>query len=168
MTRPENHISPARTESDIAAVRALFKSYGQWLGMDLMYQGFEGELASLPGKYAPPRGELLVARDGGGTPVGCVGLRPLDAEGCCEMKRLYVAPAARGQGLGRALVTAILAEAPRIGYREIMLDSLPVLKEATALYERMGFRPVPPYYDTPVIATLFFSRPLGAADLDAS
>ena len=84
------------------------------------------------------------------------------------MKRLYVAPAARGQGLGRALVTAILAEATRIGYREIMLDSLPVLKEATALYERMGFRPVPPYYDTPVIATLVFSRPLGAADLDAS
>jgi len=159
-------IEPARSAADIAAVRALFEAYAAWLGLDLVYQGFAAELQALPDKYAPPRGELLLARDGDEMPVGCVGLRPLAAEGCCEMKRLYVAPAARGAGLGRALATRIIAEAARIGYREMRLDSLPVLKEATALYERMGFRPIPPYYDTPVIATLFFARPIVSADLD--
>ena len=160
MGQPEYQIAPARSESDVEAVRSLFTAYAEWLGLDLMYQGFAGELAGLPGIYAPPRGELLVARDEHGVAVGCVGLRPLDAEGCCEMKRLYVAPAARGAGLGRALVSAVIAEATRIGYREIMLDSLPKLEQATALYQRMGFRPIPPYYDTPVIATLFFSKRL--------
>ncbi|MGE0024663.1 MAG: GNAT family N-acetyltransferase [Hyphomicrobium sp.] len=158
-------IAPARSAADIAAVRALFKAYAAWLGLDLVYQGFAAELQGLPDKYAPPRGELLIARDGDGTAAGCVGLRPLEADGCCEMKRLYVAPEARGAGLGRALATRIIGEAARIGYREMRLDSLPVLKEATALYERMGFRPIPPYYDTPVIATLFFARPIGPADL---
>ena len=162
MDQPEYQIAPARSESDIEAVRALFKAYADWLGLDLMYQGFAGELAGLPGKYAPPRGELLLARDAQGLAVGCVGLRPLDAEGCCEMKRLYVAPEARGHGLGRALVSAVISEATRIGYRELMLDSLPKLAQATALYERMGFRPIPPYYDTPVVATLFFSKRLGS------
>ncbi|HRN84932.1 MAG TPA: GNAT family N-acetyltransferase [Hyphomicrobium sp.] len=162
MGQPEYQIAPARSESDIEAVRALFEAYADWLGLDLMYQGFAGELAGLPGKYAPPRGELLLARDAQGSAVGCVGLRPLDAEGCCEMKRLYVAPEARGHGLGRALVSAVISEATRIGYRELMLDSLPKLAQATALYERMGFRPIPPYYDTPVVATLFFSKRLGS------
>lgn len=156
----DDRISLVRSQSDIEAVRALFKAYAAWLGVDLVYQGFADELASLPGKYAPPGGELLLARDRAGVPLGCVGLRPLDMAGCCEMKRLYVTPEARGLGLGRALVTAILAQAERIGYREIMLDSLPVLEEATALYRRMGFRPIAPYYDTPVVATLFFSRTL--------
>lgn len=160
-------IAPARTEADIAAVRTLFAAYGEWLGVDLTYQGFAGEIAALPDRYAPPRGELLLARDGEGEAVGCVGLRPLDADGCCEMKRLYVVPQARGHGLGRALATAIIAEATRIGYRELMLDSLPILKEATALYQRLGFRPIPPYYETPVIATLFFSRSLASAEPDA-
>lgn len=162
MGQPEYQIAPARSESDIEAVRALFEAYADWLGLDLMYNGFAGELAGLPGKYAPPRGELLLARDAQGSAVGCVGLRPLDAEGCCEMKRLYVAPEARGHGLGRALVSAVISEATRIGYRELMLDSLPKLAQATALYERMGFRPIPPYYDTPVVATLFFSKRLGS------
>lgn len=166
--KPEYRIAPARSESDLSAVRSLLNAYAEWLGMDLVYQGFPAELAALPDKYAPPRGELLLARDGEGAPVGCVALRPLDAEGRCEMKRLYVVPHARGHGLGRALTTAIIAEATRIGYREIMLDSLPILKEATALYERMGFRPIPPYYEAPVVATLFFSRPLGPAERNAS
>lgn len=161
-------IAPARSDADIEAVRRLFAAYGAWLGSALTSQGFAGEIAALPDKYAPPGGELLLARDGQGEPVGCVGLRPLDADGRCEMKRLYVVPRARGHGLGRALVTAIIAEATRIGYREIMLDSLPILKEATALYQRLGFRPIPPYYEAPVVATLFFSRPLGAADPNAS
>lgn len=158
-------IAPARCDGDVAAVRALMAAYAAWLGLDLMYQGFEGELAGLPGAYAPPAGALLLARDGDGRPVGCVGLRRLAADGCCEMKRLYVAPEARGCGLGRALVTAILSEAARIGYCEMRLDSLPVLEDATRLYRRLGFQPIPPYYETPVVATLFFSRPIGPGDL---
>lgn len=164
MSDPRYEIKPALTEADIADVRRLFEAYATWLGLDLVYQGFAAELAALPGKYVPPGGALLLARAADGTPAGCVGLRPLAAEGCCEMKRLYVASEARGHGLGRALVTALLAEAARIGYREMRLDSLPILKEATALYERMGFRPIPPYYDTPVVATLFFARPIGPDD----
>lgn len=158
------HIAPARSKVDIAAVRDLMGDYAAWLGLDLVYQGFAAELAALPGKYAPPAGELLLARDSDGRPVGCVGLRPLDAEGCCEMKRLYVASEARGRGLGRALVTAILSAAARIGYREMRLDSLPVLVDATALYGRMGFLPIPPYYETPIAETLFFGRPITADD----
>lgn len=165
--QPEYRIAPARSESDIEAVRALFKAYADWLGLDLLYQGFAGELAGLPGNYAPPRGELLLARDTQGLAVGCVGLRPLDAEGCCEMKRLYVAPEARGHGLGRALVSAVISEATRIGYRDLMLDSLPKLAQATELYERMGFRPIPPYYEAPIVATLFFSKRLGSEGSDA-
>ena len=167
MSRRLYQIAPARSESDIDAVRALFSAYAEWLGLDLMYQGFAAELAGLPGKYAPPRGELLLVRDGQGVPVGCVGLRPLDRQGCCEMKRLFVAPEARGHGLGRDLVSAVIFEATRIGYREIMLDSLPKLEQATAMYERMGFRPIPPYYDTPVVATLFFSKRLGSEEPSA-
>ena len=167
MGKPDHRIAPARSESDIAAVRALFRAYADWLGLDLMYQGFAGELAGLPGPYAPPGGALLLARDAHGVAVGCVGLRPLDRHGCCEMKRLYVAPEARGHGLGRALTSAVIAEATRIGYRELMLDSLPKLAQATALYERMGFRPIPPYYDAPVVATLFFSKRLGSEEQSA-
>ena len=161
MSRPEYQIAPARSERDVEDVRALFQAYAAWLGLDLMYQGFADELAGLPGKYAPPGGALLLARSDEGVPAGCVGLRPLDRQGCCEMKRLYVAPEARGYGLGRALANAVISEAVRIGYREIMLDSLPKLEQATAMYRRMGFRPIPPYYDTPVVATLFFSKRLG-------
>lgn len=152
-----------RSDADIADSRALFSSYAQWLGLDLVYQGFAHELTTLPGKYSPPRGELLLARDGRDIAVGCVGLRPLEAQGCCELKRLYVAPQARGRGLGSALVAAILAEAVRIGYREACLDSLPSLQDATALYERMGFRPIAPYYDTPIADTLFFGLSLADA-----
>lgn len=160
-------IAPARSEADIAAVRGLFEAYAAWLGADLAYQGFYDELAMLPGRYAPPGGELLLARDRLEAPVGCVGLRPLDARGFCEMKRLYVAPDARGHGLGRALVVRILVEAARIGYLEVRLDSLPQLKQAMALYERLGFRPVPPYYQPVNAETLFFGRPLSSADLNA-
>lgn len=164
MISPPFAIAEAATEQDVTAVRALFTAYAAWLGMDLLYHGFPAEVAGLPGAYAPPRGALLLARDAAGQPAGCVGLRPLRDEGCCEMKRLYVVPDARGNGLGRALATAVVGAAASIGYREIRLDSLPSLAKATALYERMGFRPIAPYYDTPIAETLFFGRPLTAAD----
>src|SRR6202035_4575987 len=101
-------------------------------------QDFEAEMAAMPGKYAPPAGELLLARDGAGKPVGCVGLRPIEPAGCCEMKRLYVAPEGRGIGLGKALVDALVEVAERIGYREIKLDTLPSMAGAQSLYRKLG------------------------------
>jgi GNAT superfamily N-acetyltransferase len=153
-------IAPASSADDLAAVIALFRAYAASLDVDLAYQGFEAELAGLPGKYAPPGGALLLARDAGGIPVGCVGLRPIQPEGCCEMKRLYVAPEGRGTGLGRLLVEALVREAERLGYGEMRLDTLPSMADAMALYGKLGFVPMAPYYDTPVAGTLFMRRPL--------
>ena len=117
-------------------------------------------MEAMPGNYAPPGGELLLAWYSNGTPVGCVGLRPIDPLGCCEMKRLYVSPEGRGFGLGERLVGAILKEAERIGYREMRLDTLPSMAGAIALYRKSGFEPIEPYYDTPVIGTIFMRRVL--------
>jgi len=152
-------IEPVRTATDLEAVSDLFRAYVASLGIDLAYQGFEQELATLPGKYAPPEGALLIAKNSTDEPVGCVALRPL-ASGACEMKRLYVDPAGRGLGLGRALTDAIIAEAIRIGYREMKLDTLPTLTAAAELYRRTGFVPIPAYYDTPVEGTLFMALSL--------
>ncbi|MBV9788085.1 MAG: GNAT family N-acetyltransferase [Chloroflexi bacterium] len=160
MSKASFHIYPARSSSDRAAVARLFEAYAASLGIDLSFQDFAAELAALPGKYAPPTGELLLARDEHAAPLGCVGLRPLEPDGCCEMKRLYVAPLGRGLGLGRALVAAIIAEAVRIGYREMRLDTLPSMTEAIALYHKAGFVPIDPYYHTPIAGTLFLARSL--------
>ncbi|WP_029006102.1 GNAT family N-acetyltransferase [Azorhizobium doebereinerae] len=161
MPRQRPAITPVRTPADLAAVAGLFRAYAAALDVDLAYQDFAAELAMLPGKYAPPGGELLLARDEAGTPVGCVALRPLEAPGCCEMKRLYVAPEGRGGGLGRRLAEAIVAAAERIGYGEIRLDTLPAMAGAQALYGKLGFETTAPYYATPVAGTLFLRRRLG-------
>lgn len=153
-------ISPVRSAVELEATVLLFNAYASSLGVDLSFQDFAAELASLPGPYAAPAGELLLARDTQGQPLGCVGLRPMKAQGCCEMKRLYVSPSGRGLGLGRALVEAILQEAVRRGYREIRLDTLPDMTEAIALYRKAGFKPIEPYYDTPLAGTLFLARSL--------
>ena len=157
---PRFRIAPAATAADLAAVRLLFQAYADGLGVDLGYQDFPTELSTLPGKYAPPAGALLLARDAGGTPIGCVAIRPAGADGGCEMKRLYVAPAARGLGLGRALLDAVLGEAARLGYREIRLDTLPTMTEAIAMYRRHGFAPIAPYYQGAPGGTLFLARAL--------
>jgi len=153
-------IEPARSSQDIEDARGLFKSYADALGVDLCFQGFPEELATLPGKYAPPRGELLLARGAEGDPLGCIAMRPLDAPGCCEMKRLYVGPPARGMGLGKALVEAIITAALGAGYREMRLDTLPTMHEALSLYERLGFVRIQPYYDTPLVGTVFMGKRL--------
>jgi GNAT superfamily N-acetyltransferase len=134
-------IAPVRIPDDLAAVVRLFRAYASSLDIDLSYQDFEAEMQAMPGKYAPPAGELLLARSSDGTPVGCVGLRPIEPRGCCEMKRLYVAPEGRGAGLGERLVAAVVREAERIGYREMRLDTLPSMSGAMALYRKLGFVP---------------------------
>ena len=153
-------VVPVRTAEDLAATVRLFRAYAASLDVDLSYQDFEAEMAAMPGKYAPPAGELLLARDGEGKRVGCVGLRPIEPPGCCEMKRLYVAPEGRGIGLGKALVDALVEVAERIGYREIKLDTLPSMTGAQSLYRKLGFEVSEPHYDTPVAGTLFMLRRL--------
>ena len=153
-------ISAVRAAEDIATASALFRAYAEALGIDLSFQNFEQELASLPGKYAPPKGALLLARRIDGEPLGCVAMRPMSEDGCCEMKRLYVAPAARGSGVGLALVEAIVAAARHAGYREMRLDTLPTMTTALWLYERQGFVRIEPYYDTPIAGTVFLAKRL--------
>ncbi|HEU0302964.1 MAG TPA: GNAT family N-acetyltransferase [Gaiellaceae bacterium] len=151
-------IEQALGERDLAAVRALFVEYQQSLGVDLCFQGFDRELAELPGQYVPPAGRLLVARVGGDA-VACIALRRLD-DRTCEMKRLYVQPSHREQGLGRRLAESVIAEARRIGYERMRLDTLPMMSEAAALYERLGFRDIEPYYENPVPGARFLQLEL--------
>lgn len=158
-------IAPVRTADDLTATAALFRAYAASLDVDLAYQDFETELASLPGKYAAPHGALLLARcDGGvsrfGAALGCVALRALHLPGAAEMKRLYVAPEGRALGLGKRLAEAIMNEARHLGYREIRLDTLPTMTDAQALYLKLGFEVTAPYYDTPIAGTVFLRRTL--------
>ena len=139
---------------DLDEVRALFAEYAASLPFALDFQGFERELADLPGAYGPPRGALLLARA-----AGCVGLRPLD-ETTCEMKRLYVRPSARGSGLGRRLAVAIVAEGRGLGYAHMRLDTVPEMDAAQSLYEQLGFREIPPYRDNPIPGARFLELEL--------
>ncbi|MCX2722220.1 GNAT family N-acetyltransferase [Roseibium salinum] len=153
-------ISPVDTSEDLETVKTLFRAYVDWLGIDLSYQGFEEELAGMPGKYAPPSGGLYLAKDPDGAHLGCVGLRALGPDGACEMKRLYVLPAGRGRGVGGALVDRVLEAARRAGYREMFLDTLPSMAGAIKLYQAAGFEVTTAYYDTPIRETLFFRKVL--------
>ena len=151
-------IVQATTPEEISTVRALMREYQQALGVDLCFQNFEAELARLPGSYAPPNGRLLLATEGE-IAVGCVALQPTTADRC-EMKRLYVRPSARGTGLGRSLVTRLLEEAVSIGYREIVLDTLPSMTEAQQLYERFGFAETTAYRPNPIDGTRYLAKQL--------
>jgi GNAT superfamily N-acetyltransferase len=140
-------IASARA-TDLGAIADLFRAYAATLRVDLRRQGFVEELGTLPGAYAPPRGSLLVARSAEGVVSGCVALRPIDAI-ACELKRLYVVPRARGTGLGKALVARAIAEAGRLGYGEIKLDTLEDMTAAIKLYRSFGFDPIAPYGTAP-------------------
>ena len=149
---------PAHSAADIQTAAKLFQAYAASLPISLGYQDFEAELATLPGRYAPPKGALFLARGPAGDALGCVALRPFEGDDVCEMKRLYVAPHGRRLGLGKALAELIIAEAARLGYREMRLDTLPSMQAALSLYAALGFRPLPAYYATPIADTLFFSK----------
>ncbi|KAK5255997.1 hypothetical protein LTR16_004250 [Cryomyces antarcticus] len=129
-------IKPARSAEDLEAIVCLFRAYAVSLGIDLSFQDFETEMAAMPGKYAYPGGELLLARN---------------LEG-------------RGLGIGKALVKAVVEVAGSLGYREIRLDTLPSMVEAISLYTNAGFAPITPYYDTPLAGTIFLSRALQSSD----
>jgi putative acetyltransferase len=148
----------AATEADIDDIRVLLREYEATLAFPLEFQQFDREVAELPGAYGPPRGALLIARQDGAA-AGCVALRPLDP-GICELKRLYVRPDARGTGLGRRLAEAALAEARRLGYERIRLDTVPGMETAQSLYEQLGFGEIEPYTTNPVAGTRFLELTL--------
>lgn len=145
----------------VAACRELFAEYERALGVSLCFQGFERELATLPGDYAPPAGCLLIARSRG-LAAGCAALRPLGPTEA-EMKRLYVRAPFRALGLGRALALGVIEEARRIGYRTLKLDTLPSMRAAQALYGRLGFVDAPRYNDNPVAGVRFMALELRAS-----
>jgi putative acetyltransferase len=143
----------------MATVRELFLEYADSLGFSLCFQGFDQELAGLPGKYAPPQGRLLLA-ELLGKPAGCVALHPLQPE-IAEMKRLYVRREFRGKGVGIGLMNTILREAKKIGYQRLRLDTIqPLMSDAIAMYRRFGFYEIAPYRPNPIAGTLYMELAL--------
>ena len=147
---------------DVLAIRRLFEAYAASIGVDLCFQGFADEVASLPGAYQPPRGALLLAVHDSEA-VGCVALRPLPDEGdhaVGEVKRLYVVPHARGGHVGRALMDVLLERARTLGYQTLKLDTLATMARARALYVALGFRECAPYYRNPLPGVTYMSLTL--------
>ena len=153
-------IRPARSAQDLEITAQLFAAYAESLGLDLSFQDFNTELKSLPGKYAAPNGEILLAHDSTGNAVGCVAVRPLCPPACCEMKRLYIQPTGRGLGIGKKLLHRVLDVAASLGYSEMKLDTLSSMTQAISLYKSTGFAPISPYYKTPLSGTVFLARQL--------
>jgi putative acetyltransferase len=154
-------ITQAHSPEDLRSIQALFQAYAIGLGLDISFQNFDHELASLPGKYAPTSGALLLAKSTStGKAIGCVGLRSLQPEGTCEMKRLYVSPEGRGTGVGKALAEAVVAEAKRLGYRRMVLDTLGSMTTPLKLYRGLGFRDIEAYYHNPLDDVVFLELTL--------
>lgn len=157
-------LKQATTTGEVEQVRELFLEYATWLGFSLCFQDFDQELATLPGKYAPPSGRLLLAVEHDQT-AGCVALRQIDAgqtgEQICEMKRLYVRPPFRNCGLGHMLAARVIANAREIGYQRMRLDTLPgKMDRAIAMYRSFGFKNIAPYYNNPVEGAAFMELKL--------
>ncbi|MBX7171804.1 MAG: GNAT family N-acetyltransferase [Pyrinomonadaceae bacterium] len=152
-------IIQVETPEQIEETRKIFREYEAWLDLDLCFQGFESELANLPGKYSPPDGRLFLAVSNGKV-AGCVALRKLE-DGICEMKRLFVRQEFQGQKIGIALLEKLIAEAKAIGYQKLRLDTYPPkMQKAVGLYESYGFRQIEPYYHNPFGETLFMELEL--------
>ena len=164
-------IRPASSTTDIAAVVACFKAYTEWLDLDLTFQDYAAELASLPGKYSPPAGALLLAKDTQtDQTLGCVAMRPIELSSeykttqrrnkrrYCELKRLYVYPEARGRNVARLLIREVVERARQQKYDEVLLDTLETMKAAMNLYRSEGFVPIEPYYDNRLAGVVFFAK----------
>jgi ribosomal protein S18 acetylase RimI-like enzyme len=155
---PENRcvieLRQAASAAEIEEVRALFREYHRWVDEPCCFAGFEQELAGLPGEYAPPSGRLFLASEAG-VPAGCAALRPLDAR-TGEMKRLYARPAFRGRSLGRRLAEAVIAAARETGYACLVLDTLPKMTSAIALYRALAFAPRGPYSANSTPGAVFY------------
>jgi putative acetyltransferase len=156
-------IQPALSEGTISQARNLFREYASTLAGDVCLKDFDRELASLPGLYAPPSGRLLLAiqesAESPREPIGCAALRRLRPD-VCEMKRLYIRSAFRGQGAARQLVNELIGEARSIGYKSMVLDTLPSMEGAQKLYRTLGFREIPSYQDNPIPGAFFFELAL--------
>ena len=151
-------IERAATSDEWAAAEMLIREYALSLGISLEFQHFEEEIGNLADEYGRPHGVLLIARDRNGY-AGCGGVRRF-SDDACEMKRLYVRPAAQGQGIGRAIAIALIDEARTIGYRRILLDTLPTMHRARSMYRSLGFRDTAPYRYNPIAGTTFMEREL--------
>lgn len=146
------------SEQDVLTARRLFKEYAEWLGIDLSFQSFDEELASLPEPYSRPLGFILLAEHRN-VVAGCIGLRPIDRD-IGEIKRLYVVQAHRGHGIGRCLIEATITESKKVGYARLRLDTLAAMKTAQRLYEDLGFKPIAPYYHNPIEGTEYLELTL--------
>jgi GNAT superfamily N-acetyltransferase len=163
MDTPEIQLLPPVGEAALDQVRVIFTEYAQTLGVDLAFQDFEAELATLPGDYAPPHGLLLLAYVDGEL-AGCGAFRPLadaDYANACEMKRLFVRRAFRRFGLGRLLAQALMDQATQAGYSAMLLDTLDDMEAARGLYASLGFEEIPPYYFTPLPGAHYLKAELG-------
>jgi len=150
----------AISSADYDVARTLILEYADWLGVDLAFQGFDDEIGDLARVYGPPAGRLFLAFDAA-VPMGCVGLRPLAAQGEAEMKRLFVRPEFRGRGVAGRLVRAVIDAARRNGVGTLRLDTWPPrMAQADSMYRRLGFVPTPPYYNNPVMEVVFYALAL--------
>ena len=154
MTEAGFEIREAESEADIAIAADLFREYQLWLDVDLCFQDFESELADVAGMYAQPRGIIYIASVGD-KDVGVGALRPI-SETRSEMKRVYVRGSARGLGIGKRIIDLLIARASEVGYTSMVLDTLPKLETAKAIYKSLGFREIPPYYNNPLPGVVYF------------
>lgn len=151
-------IIEATSPEHIEIARDLFREYQQFLNVDLCFQGFEEELASLPGKYAHPKGAILLAEHEGEI-AGCVAVRPIEGE-TCEMKRLYVKDEFRGLAIGKKLADAIIEKARELNYQKMQLDTLERLETAMGIYQKLGFEKISPYYANPLDEVVYWELQL--------
>lgn len=158
MTESGFEIREARSEADIAIAADLFREYQTWLDVDLCFQDFEAELADVANMYAQPRGIIYIASVGN-EDVGVGALRPI-SKTRSEMKRVYVRESARGLGIGKRIIDLLIARASEVGYTSMVLDTLPKLETAQAIYKSLGFREIPPYYKNPLPGVVYFEKTL--------
>jgi putative acetyltransferase len=152
-------IYPATTTEQIEIIRLLFIEYQQWLNFSLCFQGFDQELATLPGKYSPPNGRLYLV-ECNEIIAGCIALRPMEEDGICEMKRLFVREVFRGKGIGKVLTKRIITDAQTIGYHTMRLDTLQRMETARFLYAKLGFNVIPAYYNNPLDEVVYMELKL--------